>query len=224
MWSCRIGASSLIASCTVTTDGQHLVVDLDQVQRLPGRVWTGCRYRRYRLALVQRLPAGQDVVPEVSELDGRLPQIDDAVSRVVYVREVFGGDDGQDARRRLRPARVDRPDMCVGVRAAQDGPVDQAGRREVGPVQGPPGYLVGAVVAERARADHVELRSRQDHVGLVLSCGQRLTPWVDSEGVARSVPRSRRPAARIGDLCTTVVPAESLPPRSRGREPRGAGT
>ena len=172
----------------------------------------GCCYRRNRLAFVQHLPAGQDVVSEVPELDGRLPQIDDAVRRRVDVREVFGGDDGEDARRRLRLARVDRPDVCVGVLAAQDGPVDQAGCCEVGPVQGAPGYLVGAVVTERTGADHVELGSRQDHVGLVLSCGQWFTPrlrlalgvimrcWCGSQRMPRSNARRTRryPARRAG--------------------------
>ena len=68
---------------------------------------------------------------------------------IAGVRQIGGGDDGLDAGQRRGLAGVDAHDAGVGVRAAQDAAVQQAGRGEVGAVERAAGDLVRAVVADR---------------------------------------------------------------------------
>src|SRR5262249_43560022 len=60
---------------------------------------------------------------------------------------------GLDAGERLGPARVDRDDPRVGMRAAQHAADELAGQVEVGAEAGAAGDLVRAVGSDRARAD-----------------------------------------------------------------------
>ena len=126
--------------------GQHLVVDLDQPERLLGDVGIGRRHAGHRMALVQRLLPGEDGVTLALEI--RVPQraVVEDVSGIAR-RQVRRRHGRHDAGQRIRLAGVDRPDPGVSVRAAQHLAVEQLGCREVGPVLRLAGHLLVAVVA-----------------------------------------------------------------------------
>ena len=89
---------------------QHLVVDLDQLQRLPGRAGVDGGDRGHRMAVIERLLARHAVVEDV--VHGGIA--------VGEIGQVGGRDHRLHARQLLGLRGVDRADDRVGVRAAQD--------------------------------------------------------------------------------------------------------
>ena len=99
---------------------QRVVVDLDQLQRVAGRVLVGRDHARDLLVLEAHLVAGQDGLRVVG--DRRHP-------REAERLQVLGRDHRGDVRGRERGAGVDRVDLRVRERAAQDRGVEHPGRR-----------------------------------------------------------------------------------------------
>ena len=119
------GASGAIAVVHVDDVRQHLVVHLDQRQRLFGDRGAGGRHRGDRVALVQRLLARQDVARDVPEVHR------DALGADVVellIREVLRGDHRLHAGQLLGRRGVDRADARMRVRRAQD-PAEQHARQ-----------------------------------------------------------------------------------------------
>ena len=119
---------------------QHLVIDLDQFQRLLGDGGRGGRHRGDRMALVAHVAAAHHHLRAhlVRGLGGK----------------IVAGHHREHAVERFRGAGVDRADAGVGVRAAQHLAVQHAGQVEVGAVVGAAGHLVDTIVAHGARAQY----------------------------------------------------------------------
>ena len=113
---------------------QRLVLDVDQRQRIVGRVLVDGDDERDLLALEADLVAGQYGLRVVG--DRRHP-------RQAERLEVLGRDDGGDARVGERARGVDRDDLGVRVRRAQHLAVDHARQPDV--------VEVGALAADEAR-------------------------------------------------------------------------
>jgi hypothetical protein len=129
---------------------QDLVVDLDQLQRLPGDRRAGGGHRGHGMPLVEDLLARHDVAHHVAIVDQHLARRHELRGHVL---EVVARHHRLDARQRQRLGDVDRPDPRVRMRAAQD-PADQhAGHGQIGAEAGPSGDLVDAVRPYRTRAD-----------------------------------------------------------------------
>ena len=148
---------------------ERLVFDLDQFGGLLGDVEVDRGDCGYGVALVERLAVGQDVAVDVRKPGIAFADIDDLVPGG---RQVGGRGYREYAVERLGFRGVDGDDSSMGVRAAQDEPMQQPGELLVRSVERAAGNLVGAVVAHRARADHVVGAGRQHHVGLV--CRRRM--------------------------------------------------
>src|SRR5262249_15429323 len=131
---------------------QSFIVDSDQLQRLFRNVRADGGDGGDGLALVMHLAARQAVAAQVLEVDGALAQLGNAVAGV---HEIGAGDDGFHPGHRQRRAGVDALDDAVRNVTGENAPVQQAGQLDVGPVDGPASYLVDAVVANRAGADHL---------------------------------------------------------------------
>ncbi len=115
----RIGIERLAG---VDDRRQRLVVDVDQFERVVGRVLVGRDHERDLLPLEPDLVAREHGLRVVR--DRRHPREPERL-------EVLRGDDGGDVRVSERPRRVDRPDARVRVRAAQHGPVDHSREPDV---------------------------------------------------------------------------------------------
>ena len=135
----RVGLHRLL---DVDDVGQHLVVDLDQLQRL-----LGDRLRRGGdggdgVAVVQHLLARHHAARDVAEVDHQLAGGGDQDG---HVGEIVAGDDGLDAGQLLGGRGVDRADARVRVRGAQHLADELAGQVDVGGVAGAAGDLVDGV-------------------------------------------------------------------------------
>ena len=128
---------------------QHLVVDLDELQRLPGCAGVDCGDRGHRMAVVEGLFARHAVVEHI--VHGGIA--------IGEVGQVGRGDHRLHAVQLFRPRRVDPPDLRVGVRASENAPNQLAGHVEVRAVARAAGHLVDAIRAEGTSADNVKLRS-----------------------------------------------------------------
>ena len=105
------------------------------------------------LPLVERLRAGERVVAEMLQVRGR--SRDNHARLIGSVREVRRCYHRENFGVRLRLAGVDGHDIGVGVRAAENLAVQHAGQVHVRAVQRLAGYLVVAVVPNRALADYI---------------------------------------------------------------------
>ena len=126
---------------------EHLVLDLDQVERLLGDRQLVGGDRRHRLA------REDDAIDRQHRVGpgGRL---------VLQLRDVRRDQDRPHAGQRPGPARVDLEDAGVGVGAAQELRVEQAARLEVGHVLDLAGDLLGAVRARDGEPDPADLARR----------------------------------------------------------------
>ena len=124
---------------------QDLVVHFDQVQRLLGDVGAGSGDGRHRVALVQGLVVGHDVLRHEPRGALGFGEVDDLV---FDDREVPGGRHRDHTWQRLGLAGVYRADAGVGVGAAQDLAVDHAGYLGIGAVLGRPRHLLQPVVTD----------------------------------------------------------------------------
>ena len=128
------GASGSSALRALTTSGQRLVLDVDQLERVVRRVLVGRDHERDLLALEPDLVSGEHGLRVVG--DRRHPREPERL-------EVLGGDDRGDVGVRERPRGVDRDDPRVRVRAAEHGAVDHPRQADV--------VEVGALAADEAR-------------------------------------------------------------------------
>ena len=140
--------------------GQHLVLHLDEGQRLLCVVDGVRRDPGYGMALVEHLLARHQRLAQVLVLP--------------VLREVRGGRYRSHARMGLGLARVDRLDDRVRVRTPKYLPAQQPRRVLVCPVLGDARHLVRAVVADGTLSDGLELHLRQNYVRLI-SCGHGYT-------------------------------------------------
>ena len=121
------------------------------------------------VATVQSLVAGQEVVAEELEAVVVVAQLVLAQRRKGHIG---GGYDGADAGQRFGLADVNGLDARVGVGAAEDAPLQQAGQVQVGAVLGAARNLVHPVGTHRALADYVVL-----HLGKhLIGCGHFDSP------------------------------------------------
>ena len=127
----RVGVERLAG---VDDRRQRLVLDVDQLQRVVGRVLVGRDHERDLLALEADLVAGEHGLGVVG--DRRHPGQAERL-------EVLGGDHGGDVGMGQRGRGVDRDDARVGVRAAQHGAVHHPRQLDV--------VEVGALAADEAR-------------------------------------------------------------------------
>ena len=113
---------------------QRLVLHVDQRERIVGGVLVGGDHERHLLALEAHLVARQHGLGVVGDRGhpGQPERL-----------EVLGGDHGGHVGMRQRPRGVDRDDLRVGVRAAQQRAVDHARQPDV--------VEVGALAADEAR-------------------------------------------------------------------------
>ncbi len=142
--------------------GQVLVLHPDELDGLLGHVGVDSGHRRHGMALVEHLVAGQDVV--ALELE-----------TLVSVAELLAGEGGEgkvpcrhhrlDAGVSLGLAGVDGLDAGMGVGAAQDFTMQQAGELDVGAVLGASGDFIHTVGPDGALADDLVLHLREDYVG-----------------------------------------------------------
>ena len=133
---------------------QHLVVNLDEAQRLLGDMRAGRGDGGDRMAVVEHLAAREDVARQMMQVDRKLAALLDSVGQL-----------GKVGRRhnRLYPGQLerlvglDRFDDRVGVRAAEHPAKKHSRKRVVGSVPGRSGHLLDAVVTDRTRSDNPEL-------------------------------------------------------------------
>ena len=151
----RVGVERL---ARVDDRRQRLVLDVDQRQRVVGGVLVGRDHERDLLALEAHLVARQHGLRVVG--DRRHPREPERL-------EVLGGDDGGDVRVRERARGVDRDDLRVRVRAAQDLAVDHPRQADV--------VEVGALAADEARVLLALQAAEAD--GAFLSDGHGQASW-----------------------------------------------
>ena len=126
---------------------QHLVVDLDELQRLLGRAGVDRSDRGHRMAVIERLLARHAVVEDVVH----------AGIAIGEVGQVGRGDHRLHALQLLRLRRVDLPDLRVGMGASENAPDQLAGHVEVRAVARAARHLVDAVGTDGTCADGCEI-------------------------------------------------------------------
>jgi len=135
---------------------EDFVFNVDEGKGLFGDVVVDGGDTHYRLANVEGLVTGEDVVA--------------LVAPVGLVRaglgEVGGGYDGADAFEGLGAGGVDGLDVGVGVGATQDLAVKEVRGLVVCAVARSAGDLVGAVMADRPGADNIEFLVNEYDVGV----------------------------------------------------------
>ena len=129
---------------------QNFVIDLDQVQGLARDGLGSGRHGGDGVAVVKRLLAGHHVAGDVAQVHHDLAGRGHFIG---HVRQIGGGDHRFDAAQSLRFAGVDRANVGMGVRAAQD-LADQLARHvEIGAETGATGDFIGPVGARLAGAN-----------------------------------------------------------------------
>ena len=136
---------------------QQLVIDLDQADRLGGDVRAARRDGRDRVAAVQDLVLGQDVVAQVAHVG--LAQLSEPGARGA-VRHVGAGDDRVHPRQRRRLPGIDRLDARVRVGAAEHLAVQQPRQLDIRPVDCAPRYLIPTFLPRNGTADYSGLHYR----------------------------------------------------------------
>ena len=131
---------------------KHLVINLNQRDGRLGNVGVDGGDGGHRVALEQRLVAGQHVIG--GELETAI-----VAAQFLFGQggegQVFCGYDGPDPGQDLSLAGVYGADAGVGMRTAQHLAVEQAVQPDVRAVLGAPGHLIYAVGTDRALADDV---------------------------------------------------------------------
>ena len=140
--------------------GQHLVLDVDQVERRVADRLRDGRNRGNRVALIQCLVARHAVAREVAEI--HRPFADERLFRR-DIGKVGGGDDGAHARQLQRLARIDRHDARMRVRRALHLAPQHARHHHVGAEHGAAGDLVHAIRTDRTRADNFQIGANVIH-------------------------------------------------------------
>jgi hypothetical protein len=133
---------------------QHLVVHLDQPERLLGDRLAGRGKGGDRLALVEHLALGHALLRDIFEVQCAFRTGDQAR---FYGREVGARDDRLDAGQRFGLPDVDAADARVGMRAAQHRTLKHVRGDIVGAIDRLAGDLLDPIGAYRAAADETEL-------------------------------------------------------------------
>jgi hypothetical protein len=138
----------------VDHERQHLVLNVDEVERLIGDRLRGGGDGGNRMAFIQRLPPRHDVARQITKVHRAF-----ANERLFRgdLREVVGGQHSHHARQSLGLAGVDRYDIGMCVRAALDLAPQHAGGPGVGGEQRAAGDLVHAIRTDRPRADNLQI-------------------------------------------------------------------
>ena len=119
--------------------GQHRVFDPKKLQRLPSNVGiVGCHRRHF---VADEADAGVE--------DGQ-------VGRQPARRNVLRGNDRPDARQRPRFGGVYAQNVGMGVRTAQNRPVEHSGQLQVGGITRFPGQLLQQITADDACPRNIE--------------------------------------------------------------------
>ena len=132
---------------------QHLVLNLDQVDRFVGDPGFGGGHRRDSVAFIKRLVARHAVARQVAEVHRPLA---DKGFLGRDLRKIRCRDDGLDPRQGQRLLRVDRLDPCVRVRAALDLGPQHSGHCHVGAEIRAPDDLFNPVRTDRPGADDLQ--------------------------------------------------------------------
>ncbi len=149
------GRTRLQGLVHVDDPGQHLVVDLDQLEGVGRDFVRYRRHRRDRVTHIERLLARHDVAAVEAQV------LDAEGGRLVpwELDEVLADHDGLHAGQRQGLVEVDGPDAGMGVRAAQDLAPEHAGQGEVGSEGSTSRHLVDAVGPRRPLADPLVVRA-----------------------------------------------------------------
>jgi hypothetical protein len=130
--------------------GQRVVVDLDRLQRVRGRVAVAGHHHGDALADVPDLVDRERVVVGVHHVRGHRPR---AGQRAELVGEVGAGEGGHHPGPLQRSGHVDPGDPGVRDRAAHDRHVQQARHRDVVGPPGPAGDQPAVLLAAQRLAD-----------------------------------------------------------------------
>ena len=141
---------------------QRFVVNLDEGQGFFGGVGVDGGHCCHRVALEQRLVAGQHMV-------GGVLQPGVVAAQFLFgeggERQIFGGDHRLHAGMGGGFGGVDGLDAGVGIRAAENFGVEQSVQLHIRAVLRPPGHLVHAVGTHRALPDDIVFDFRKHDVG-----------------------------------------------------------
>ncbi len=173
---------------------QHVVVDVDQVERPLSRLLVDGRHGRHLVAdEPNRVRLERDVVVVVAE------------GTLLHVGRM---DHRPDTREPLRGRDVDRSDPRVRVGAPEDPAHEQAGQPEVFRVDGLPRDLLGRVELRQAPPDDAQplYRLRGDAVLLSLRDGASLAPS------RLRLPATRQSSTRESATISARSRARSVPP------------
>ena len=140
--------------------GQHLVFDVDQVERRVADRLRDGRNRGNRVSLIKCLVARHAVAREVAEV--HRPFADERLFRW-NIGKVVGGDDRAHAWQLQRLARIDRHDARMRVRRALHLAPQHARHHHVRAEHGAAGDLVHAVGTDRTRADNSQIGANVIH-------------------------------------------------------------
>ena len=161
---------------------QRLVVHDNGVGRFQRDVLVARRNRGDGMALIQRFALGEHIAVDISQSCLAFAHVDELV---FGIGQVVGGNDRMHAVHLLGLGRVNGANPRMRVRAAQDGTVQRAGKREVGTVKSSAGNLVRAIVTHRPGADDIECLGGQNHVGLVAVATRRSVAGHFGRGIGR---------------------------------------
>ena len=120
-----LGAPCLHRLFGVEDGGQHLILDLDQIQRLLGMSQLETAATAATPSPRKRTLSAEDVLVVDQRAGAWL-----GLAGVRHVRHIETREDGRDARQALGPAGVDADDAGVGVRAAHHGRMQHARQRD----------------------------------------------------------------------------------------------
>ena len=132
---------------------QHLVADIDQLQRSLCNVRCRGSHCGYRMADIKHLVPRHAVFAQRAQRGGALAGFE---FDVVQFREIGRRHYRLDAGQRTRRRSVNRHDPGMGMRAALDAAGEHAGKAQVGTEVGSTGDFFSAIGANRALADDLQ--------------------------------------------------------------------
>ena len=189
------GLSGLQRRARVAHDRQRLVLDIDQLQRVLGEIAALRRDRRDRLADEAHLLRREAV---------HAPLLRHRRRRLAPAHRVLACHDRDDARRALGRARVERCDLRVRERAAQDRAVQHARERQVIDELRPSCHELPVLDARHGLADVARRARRQPFDGR----------WNAIAGAGHRYSVSSRAIASVSERSSTAssAPASSSSP------------
>ena len=139
--------------------GQHLVFDLNQIQRFFGNMDIGRRHRRHGIPLIEHLFARQHRRTHILNPHHLLTQIGQLLLGVEH--QILPRNNRTHAVKRFGLARINRlnPRMCM--RASQHFGMQHIGQIEVRTVNRPARHLIRAIVPHGPRPHDLVIRNTQ---------------------------------------------------------------